>query len=73
MTTQILEVTDEDPPFANKEFYQDVPLGVRPYDYSRQPLEEQITKVKEMLPPFQRKELEKLLVMIRQDERERVG
>jgi hypothetical protein len=78
MSKQIEEVipdsgTDEDPPYCNDAMYQDVPLGVRPYDYSRQPLEEMIAKVKKMLPPFQWKELETLLRMVRADERERVG
>ncbi len=64
--------TDEEPPFANMAFYGDTPLGVRPYDYSRQPLEEQIAKVRNMLPPDERPQLEKLLIMVRADERERV-
>jgi hypothetical protein len=74
LTDQIAEgLAGEDPPYCSNAMYQDVPLGVRPYDYSRQPLEEMIAKVKNMLPPFQRPALEKLLVMVRADERERVG
>jgi hypothetical protein len=65
--------TDEEPPYCSNAMYNDVPLGVRPYDYSRQPLEEQIAKVRNMLLPDERPQLEKLLVMVRADERERVG
>jgi hypothetical protein len=48
------------------------PAGVAVYDYSRQLLEGQRTKVREMLPQFQRAEVDELIKMVRADERQRV-